>query len=288
MLWVRQASTRVLLLGLVGCLAACSPAKRDAISMLNAGVKRFELEDYDTAYGHFKRSVEIYPENSRAYYHLGLIDLHQRQELGLARQHLERASQLDPKDKDVLLNLGRLAYVEEKFDEARKHLEAALALDQNFALAFYFKGEAALSQNRFEDADKAWRESIAIRPTDARPFLSLAEMYLRFEAFAEAAAVYREGLRHNPNHVDLLEGIGVMQLLANKVKMAIESFKNVISRSPTREESLYNLAFAFMRDDQPNEALTYLNAYLDNTAHKRGPDRRAAQALLEVVQTHIE
>ena len=279
---------RVVLLALVGCLAACSPAKRDAISMLNAGVKRLEIQDYDTAYGHFKRSVEIYPENARAYYHLGLIDLHQRRELGLARQHLEKALQLDPKDKDVLLNLGRLAYVEEKFDEARQHLEAALVLDKNFALALYFKGEAAFAQGRFDEADKAWREAIAIRPTDARPFLSLAEMYLRFEAFDQAAAVYREGLRHNSNHVDLLEGIGVMQLRANKVKAAIGSFRTVISRSPTREESLYNLAFAFMRDEQPDEALTYLNAYLDNTAHKPGPDRRAAQALLEVVQTHIE
>lgn len=269
-------------------LAACSPADRDAMSLLNAGVKRFEQKDYDTAYGYFQRSVELNPHNASAFYHLGLVDLHARKDLGSARKNLEKSHSLDPKQKDVLLNLGRLALEESKPDEALKHLEAAIVLDANFYLAWYFKGVAAEGQGRFDDADVAWREAVAIQPDDARGFLKLAELYLRFESFGAAEAVYREGLRHNAGHSDLLEGLGLRLAERGQAKEAIKTFKEVLTRSPQRETSLYNLAFAYLQNDQPGEAVGYLRTYLDRTAHKRGHEQRAARALLEVVETHVQ
>ena len=65
---------------LVMCFAvvlglACTKSKRDGIQIANQAVRRFEQQDFDTAYNLFIRSLEVYPENATAYYHLGLIEL---------------------------------------------------------------------------------------------------------------------------------------------------------------------------------------------------------------------
>ena len=83
----------------------CSQTKRDAIAVMNAGVKSFEKKDYKTAYAHFKRSVEIDANNPGSFYHLGQIDLYQHEDFTKAREHLEKARDLSSKDKALLKNV---------------------------------------------------------------------------------------------------------------------------------------------------------------------------------------
>jgi len=272
----------------------CSQTKRDAISVMNAGVKSFEKKDFKTAYAHFKTSVEIDGDNPGSYYHLGQIDLYQHEELGKAREHLEKARDLSSKDKallkNILLHLGRLSIKEQKYDEAIKHCDAAIDIDPNYALAWYFKGEACYQKGSFDDADAAWRESITIAPTEPRAFSALGQMYVRFERFEAAKAVYKEGLKHLPGNVELQEGLGVRHLEDNLAKDAIESFRAVLGVQPTRATSLYSLAVAYQRDGRPVEAYDWLGRYLDvvgDNGQGGGPDLEAARAFYEILEAEL-
>ena len=272
----------------------CSQAKRDAIAVMNAGVKSFEKKDFTTAYGHFKRSIEIYQENPGAYYHLGQIDLYQHQDTTKARAHLEKARELAANDKALLknvhLHLGRLALQEKKFDEAIKHCEEAIAIDPNYALAWYFKGEACRGGGKFDEADASWRESIAIEPTEPRAFSALGEMYVEFEQFDAAKAVYVEGLKHLPGNVELREGLGIRQLEDDLVTEAIESFRGVLGAQPTRPTSLYRLAVAYHRDGRPAEAHDWLGRYLDVVSDSEttvGPDLEAARVFYNLLAAEL-
>ena len=275
-------------------LTGCSQTKRDAIAVLNAGVKSFEKKDFKTAYAHFKRSVEIDADNPGAFYHLGQIDLYQHKDLGKAREHLEKSRDLAGKDKallkNILLHLGRLSIKEKRFDEAIKHCEAAIEIDPNYALAWYFKGEACHGKGRFDEADAAWRESIAIEPTEPRSFTALGQMYVEFERYASAKAVYQEGLKHLPGNVELREGLGVRQLDENLIKEAIESFQSVLRAQPTRATSLYSLAVACHRDGRTVEAHDWLHRYLsvvDSTGRGGGPDLEAARAFYQLLEEEL-
>jgi tetratricopeptide (TPR) repeat protein len=270
----------------------CSQAKRDSVSLMNAGVKSFEKKDFPTAYRHFKSSIEIYDDNPGAYYHLGQIDLYQHKNLGKAREHLETARELATKDKgllkNILLHLGRLSLKEKKFDEAIKHCDAAIELDPNFATAWYFKGDSYYGKDRFDEADAAWREAVLIQPTEPRAFSALGQMYVRFERFSEAKGVYNEGLKHLPGNIELREGLGVMQLKDNQIKDAVESFRAVLRVAPMRSTSLYNLAAAYIRSGQPVEAYDWLGRYIEVVgASGGGPDLDAARALYELLEAEI-
>ncbi|MCK9566752.1 MAG: tetratricopeptide repeat protein [Methanothrix sp.] len=70
---------------------------------------------------------------------------------------LEKASLLDPKDKDLWINGGvLLSAVLGKYDDALKYYERALQIDPTDGYAWYAKGEALKSLGRNSEADAAF------------------------------------------------------------------------------------------------------------------------------------
>jgi tetratricopeptide (TPR) repeat protein len=105
----------VVKISLVICFAvvlgtACSKNKRDGIAIANQAVRQFEQQDFDTAYNLFIRSLEVYPENATAYYHLGLIDFYKRSNLNGAEKHFRQTAALNPRDKAAYYQLGRVLF----------------------------------------------------------------------------------------------------------------------------------------------------------------------------------
>ena len=295
----------LIVLGLIATVATplvgCSKSARESSQLYNQGVRAFERKEIPAAYTFFSKALKLNPENGLALYQMGLIDFYHREEFEKARRNLEDAKKLLPKDRDVLLTLGRLKV--DKLNEAESgvaDLDAVIALDENFHRAWFWKAKGLDALAKYDEADAALRECAAIAPKYSRCFVELGALYEKFEHDKEAEAVYREGLKHSPSNPDMLNAIGVLYMKSKRFADAVESFRGVLMRDQTRFDALYNLAFGYSqlakrsKDDTDEQAeakkkknLRSAVGYLDKfigLADKRDKENlRAARALKDAL-----
>ncbi|TSC53576.1 MAG: hypothetical protein LiPW39_195 [Parcubacteria group bacterium LiPW_39] len=74
----------------------------------------------------------------------------------------ERASQIYPSAKEVVLTIGRLYAQQGKNDKAVEYLNRALKLDKKFAAARVALGKVYYQQGNFSEARRAWQKALDI------------------------------------------------------------------------------------------------------------------------------
>lgn len=299
----------LVVLGLVATLVVpvvgCSKSARESSQLYNQGVRAFERKETPAAYSFFSKALKLNPENALAMYQMALIDFYHREEFEKARRNLEDAKKLAPKDRDILLTLGRLKI--SKLDEAESgvaDLDALIALDENYHRAWYWKAKGLTALSKYDEADAALRECAAIDPKYSRCFVELGALYEKFEQEMAAEAVYKEGLKHSPSNPDMLNAIGVLHMKNNRYAEAVESFRNVLMRDQTRFDALFNLAFGYSQlakrtegetDEQAGakkkknlrSAVGYLDKFIGLADKRDKENLRAARALKDALVVEL-
>ena len=92
------------------------------------------MGNWDQVLEHYRRILEITPNNSVVHYRIGVI-YYNREDYITAEQHLEKVVNLYPFDLDGLLMLGWCKYRMKQFREARILFERALMHTPNNASA---------------------------------------------------------------------------------------------------------------------------------------------------------
>lgn len=242
--------------------SGCSRAHKDAVALINQGIEALDRGDGSTAEAHFAHAATLDPDYSVAHYHLGLVHYYHLEEPDQALIDFETAHRLNPRDVDVLFQLGRYHTIEGDPSRGLLLLEQALKLDWNHASCWYYKGIAYRDLERPRDADKAWRESIALDPHQMRPYRALGELYESVGANRDARAVYEAGLQHTGRNADLLNAIGVMAVRLGDAPDAVPFFEEALERESARMDSVYNLAFAYAEAGQAKRAIAQLETYM--------------------------
>lgn len=268
--------------------SGCDKNRAESIKLVNEGIRAVNAGSPEAAYGYFVRATRIDPENHRAYYEAALVDLYDkgRHDEGLGR--LETAEKLAPHDRDVLFQIGRTHVVDGQREQGLRYLERAIAEDPNYGSAWYYKGVALSGLGRYAEADLAFREAIAINPHDVTAFRELGLLYEQFDAFDASKGVYDEGLRLNPDDPDLLNNLGALAIEQGQVKDAIALFERAKARGQGRQDLVFNLAFAYVADNNIREAYRNLGEYINSADPTAAEQIRIANmirsAMLERLQ----
>jgi len=280
----------IVLLALAGPgLLACqgSRERAEGLRLYNEGI-RTPAGASDSAYSLFRRATRLDPGNHRAYYEMALIDIYDRGERGHGLTLLETAEKIQPRDRDVLYQLGRTLIAAGELNRGHRYLERALEADPNYAPAWYQKGAVLRAQGQHEGADDAFREAIAIDPRYSPAFRDLGEMYEDVDAWEAAQAVYEEGLRHASDDPDLLNALGLLALRRGEPARAVEHFERAKGLSEARLDTLFNLAFAHIEAGNHGEAFRNLGEYLNAVPETEKEHIQVALALRDAVIKEIQ
>ncbi len=256
-----------LLLGAPGC----DKNQAEGIKLVNSGVRALNAGDREAAYSHFMRATRIDPSNHRAYYEMALIDLYDKADArAKGVSNLEVADRLQPRDRDVLYQLGRAHLEDGEAERALSYLDRAVAEDPNYAPAWYHKAVALQAIERFVEADKAYREAIACDHRYAPAYRDLGEMYEQFDAFEAAQAVYEEGIKHVESDTDMLNALGLLAMRKHDLDDAIRYFERAKGASSGRPDAVFNLAFAYVESGDAREAYRNLGEFINATDASEG------------------
>ncbi|MFA5417802.1 MAG: tetratricopeptide repeat protein [Bacteroidales bacterium] len=94
-----------------------------------------EQRKFQDAIDKFKLVTEYYPNNKRAFYHLGYIYLAELSDYGSAKIEFQKAIELDPNYVEAVYNLGRTFEALKEYKTARSYYKQSLELLPNYPLA---------------------------------------------------------------------------------------------------------------------------------------------------------
>jgi len=152
-------------------------------AQLNLGILLLE-KDAAVAVGPLQKAVELLPSQSRPRYLLGLAE-ERTGDLKGAAESFEGASRLDPKDGDVLTELGRIYVKTNRPGEAEPKFRAALTIDPKSAEALQGLALSLDAQNKPE-AVEAYRAYLAVQPQDNRARSRMVHLLVEQQKFDEA------------------------------------------------------------------------------------------------------
>jgi TolB-like protein/DNA-binding winged helix-turn-helix (wHTH) protein/Flp pilus assembly protein TadD len=173
--------------------AAASTALRLDRTLAEAHVSMGRIKfgydwDWPAAEDHFRRALDIDPNNRDAHFFHGMLSM----ALGRfddAIAHMERAERLDPLSAAVQSGFGRVLYRARRFDEAIVHLNHAIELEPQTPGSYHRLADVYEEVGQYDQALAlhAKEATLLRRPAGAGP--AVARIYARMGKPAEARRI---------------------------------------------------------------------------------------------------
>jgi TolB-like protein/DNA-binding winged helix-turn-helix (wHTH) protein/cytochrome c-type biogenesis protein CcmH/NrfG len=141
--------------------------------------------DWSAAEKHFRRALEIDPNNRDAHFFSGMLFM----ALGRfaeAITHVERAERLDPLSAAVQSAVGRVLYRAHRFDEAIVHLNDAIELEPQTPGNYHRLADVYEEIGRYDEALDLHRKEDALLGRAAGGGPAIARIYARMGKTTEA------------------------------------------------------------------------------------------------------
>ena len=238
-----------------------SPGTTDAL--LQAGKCYVHLQEFDEAEKALREFVAKDHDSADALYLLGFV-LHRENKPQDSLATYTKAAAITPPSGDDL-KIVALNYVLLKdYTDAIHWLERAVQMDPRNKEAWYYLGRAYFTQSLPKDARRAFEMALTIDPKDARAENSLGLVYENEGNVEAATSAYRNAIEWQTEGPHSSEqpylNLGNLYLSEERVDEAIALLQKSVALAPANAQAHLKLGVAYMRKGQLNQARTQLEA----------------------------
>lgn len=184
----------------------------------------------------FQKAVELNPDDRDSHYYLGHIYT-QRGMYDEAIRELKAVLRISPGDPDGHNYLGSIYGLRGEWAKAVREYQKALK-DPTYAnphYTHYNLGRAYEGMGRLTDAIGEHKMAITISPAYIPSYRELAKLYINQGEFLEAAAAYAEVLRRFPEDVETRYRLAWAYLKSQARERAVTEFEAVSKQFPESE-----------------------------------------------------
>ena len=172
-----------------------------------------------------------------------------------AAREFEQALAADPRDVEVLNNLGCAQ------DGAGRHLDAvasyarAITLREDFCAPHYNMGNSLKSLGRSAEAVDCYRRALALEPGLPQGWHNLALSLQDVGSLDEAQGALERALELRPDYLEAGHNLGELHHARGNLELAVECFRRVLTRDPGYLPSWNALGIALQAQDRLDEAV---------------------------------
>lgn len=210
-----------------------------------------------------KESLEIYTESARLRKPTAdelrsvALDYVLLNDFADAIHWLELASQMEPRNVDVLYALGRCYYSKDRFTDASKVFEHVLLIDPRHLKAEENLGLAYAALNRTEKAEEALKTAAGWADgsgSDEWPFFDLGGFLVDQGRMEEAIKPLRAAEHINPDNASCHEKLGRALIATHQNAEGVAELERAIRLDPKDPKTHYELGRALRQAGQAERA----------------------------------
>lgn len=198
--------------------------------------------------------------------------------------------QLSDEDDDYNLSLSKfesmlktnkvLFFDSEEFEEiilhyldmgkanlAKKALKLALEQHPKSTGLKLVQVEMLVYDDKLEAAEKMLNELYAIEPHNEEIYIQKANIYSKRDNHEKAVELLKTALLYTDDYADVYNLIGMEYLFMDNLELAKENFIKCLEEDSDDQASLYNVVYCYEFLDQNEEAILYLNQYIDKNPY---------------------
>lgn len=273
----RWISTGALLLGasLLMAPGSCSQARKKSLEAMNAGVALAQQRNPESI-AKFEEAARLDPTNDRAFYNEAMahFDL---EAYGAAANAMRQAIAVDGNNA---MYQDKLATILLRLDppnreQAKSALEAAVRIDPSLFKAHFRLAQVLHATGDDQGALASYTESIRRGPRFIEAYLELGNLYAQLDFDQQALQVLRAGvpiaIEGSQEKARLHHAMGAIHAEANNLDQAVAEFRTAVEIDPM-PEALFSLGWTLQRMENREEAIRYLNKFLE-VAGPNTPDQ---------------
>lgn len=196
-----------------------------------------------------------YPQTAEGYCFIAQIEAGSGEDSSKVQLLFEKAVQHDSSYVEAWYQLARYWMQYKKYYKAREYLLTAIHFDPlhskshaRLGMIYYYLGNSELSRISYQTA-------IAINPWDFNTHYNLGELYYsRLDDTLNALKEFKNAVKEKPDHVEANFKIGLICMKNSMFKEAIHYFERALTQEPSNTRILLQLAVAFERVQQIEQA----------------------------------
>ena len=158
------------------------------------------------------------------------------------------------------LNQGKIAL-------AKKAIKLGLDQHPTSINLRLFKAEVYVFEDKLVEADELLNELYSLDPTNEEIYIQKANIFSKKDEHQKAIEVLKKALELTDDVVDIYSLIGMEHLFLDEFEHAKTYFMKCIEEDMDDYSALYNIIYCFDFLKQHEEAIEYLNIFLDRNPY---------------------
>lgn len=123
--------------------------------------------------------------------------------------------------------------------------------------------EMLVFENKLEIAEKLLNELYSLEPTNEEIYIQKANIHSKRDEHEKAIEFLKIALKYTDDYADVYSMIGMEYLFMDDLELAKENFIKCLEDDTEDYSSLYNVVYCFDFLEQNEEAIVYLNKFID-------------------------
>ncbi|WP_316635326.1 tetratricopeptide repeat protein [uncultured Flavobacterium sp.] len=154
-----------------------------------------------------------------------------------------------------------------KANLAKKALKLALDQHPKSTGLKLVQVEMLVYDDKLEIAEKLLNELYAIEPNNEEIYIQKANICSKRDQHEKAVELLKIALQYTDDYADVYNLIGMEYLFMDNLEMAKDSFIKCLEEDLEDQSALYNVVYCFEFLDQNQEAILYLNDYINKNPY---------------------
>lgn len=244
---------------LLESLLATTPGDINVLHLF--GTVLAQQGEYVRARELLERAATIQPRNPTIQIHLGNV-LRLLKLPDMAVRSYRAALLLSPSDPEAHFNLALVLLDVGQRDQAAQELQKTIMFLPQHAEAQYMFGKL-ISEEDTEQAATFFRQALAARPGMLEAQAELILCLARLGRFSEAERLLERALKQHPEHTLLKKQGAVLALMQGKLSEAEDTYRDLLQKTPNASDIRLNLGGLYQMQGKNTQALNLFEEALE-------------------------